>query len=188
MSNRRTVFILAVIFGVLVVVTLLQQNQPAVEEGVPSPTPAATAINVERVFPDLAVLDIQAIRLQNPQSSAAFTISRGQDGAWTVPDSEQTLDSEAATTIAQTIVLLPSVRSLPLEPDLDMETYGFQPNARLYIQVLLLNGDTHIVAVGAVTPSQEAYYALVDERETLYLLEAHAIAFLISTLETPPLT
>jgi hypothetical protein len=54
--------------------------------------------------------------------------------------------------------------------------------------VLLSNGDVHIVAVGTLTPSQAAFYALVDDHETIYLLDARAVAFLLATLESPPLT
>jgi hypothetical protein len=85
-------------------------------------------------------------------------------------------------------VLLPYEHTLPLTEDLNLSEYGFQPNARLFIQVLMSNEESHIVAIGALTPSQTSYYALVDERDTIYLIESHAVAFLISTLAAPPLT
>lgn len=185
MNNRRNLFILAAVFVALAVITLLQDRQITQQAAPPTPAPTGT---FQRIFPDMAVLDIQAIRLENPQTGDTFTISRADDGTWTAPGSEQTLDMEVATAIARTIVLLPYVESLPLIEDSELEMYGFQPGPRLFIQVLVSNGDAHIVAIGGLTPSQSAYYALVDEREMVYLLEAHAVAFLVTTLETPPLT
>jgi len=185
MRNRRSLLILAAVFAALAVITVLQNRSLSPEAAAPTAAPTGT---FQRVFPDLAVLDIQAIRLENPVDGATFTISRAQDGTWTAPGSQGTLDTEVATAIARTVVLLPYEISIPLTEDLDMGTYGFQPHARLYIQVLLSNGGTHVVAVGALTPSQTNYYALVDERDTIYLLEAHAVAFLITTLASPPLT
>ncbi len=185
MSNRRTLFIMAAVFAALVVITLLQSQQ--LNQIVAQPTAAPTG-TFQRVFPDMAVLGIQAIRLEAPQVGRSFTIARAEDGAWTAPESGQTLDEEVATALARTIVLLPYEQSLPLTEDLDLATYGFQPGPRLIIQVLLSNGDTHFVAVGAPTHSQAAFYALVDERDTMYLLEARAVAFLVTTLESPPLT
>jgi hypothetical protein len=185
MSGRRTLVILAAVFAILLVVTLLQ-NQGRVL--VPSaPTRLPTGI-YRRVFPEMAVLDIQAIRLENPQTAATFTISRAPDGRWTAPDSDRTLDTDVATTIAQTIVLLPYEGTVTLTEDSDLEGYGFQSDPRLFVQVLLSNGDAHIVAIGELTPSAAAFYALVDERDEVYLLDARAVAYLVTMLEAPPFT
>ena len=136
----------------------------------------------------MAVLDIQAIRLENPLTGATFTISRASDGTWTAPESDQTLDTDVATMIAQTIVLLPYEGIVTLTEDSDLDTYGFQSQPRLFVQVLMSNGDAHIVAIGEVTPSQAAFYALVDERNEVYLLDGRAVAYLLTTLESPPVS
>jgi hypothetical protein len=185
MNNRRTVFILAVIFGALAVITVLQTQRLRQNTSTPDAAPTGT---FQQVFPEMAVLDIQAIRMEAPQVELSFTIVRDGDGKWTAPESNLTLDEEVATALARTIVLLPYEQSLPLTEDLELATYGFQPTPRLIIQVLMSNGDTHFVAIGSPTPSQAAFYALVDERDTVYLLEARAVAFLVTTLESPPLT
>ncbi len=185
MKSRRNLFILAAVFAILLVVTLLQNQRMVLVPGAPTPLPTGI---YRRVFPQMAVLDIQAIRLENPQSGDNFTISRAADGTWTAPDSEQMLDTEVATTIAQTVVLLPYEGTVTLTEDSDLEGYGFQSDPRLFIQVLLSNGDAHIVAIGELTPSAAAFYALVDERDEVYLLDARAVAYLLTTLESPPLT
>jgi hypothetical protein len=185
MSARRNLFILAGLFLILLIATLLQNRQMELNAPAPSAIPTGT---YRRVFPDMAVLDIQAIRLETPETEQSFTISRAADGTWTAPDSEQTLDVAVATTIAQTIVLLPYESAILLTEDSGLETYGFQSSPRLLIQVLMSNGDVHIVAIGELTPSQVAFYGLVDEREEVYLLDGRAVAFLLTMLESPPLT
>jgi len=185
MNNRRTLFIMGVVFATLAIITVLQNQQ--ISQVVLTPTAIATG-TFQRVFPEMAVLDIQAIRLEAPQAGLDFTITRAEDGTWIAPESIQTLDEEVATALARTMVLLPYEQSMPLTEGLDLATYGFLPSPRLFIEMLLSNGDTHFVAVGSPTPSQAAFYALVDERDTIYLLEPHAIAFLVTMLESPPLT
>ncbi|MBC7810456.1 MAG: hypothetical protein H7175_04880 [Burkholderiales bacterium] len=182
MRNRRTLFLFIVIFAALVIVAYLQTR--------PAPLPPATAAPtpfLERIYPELAVLDIQAIRLENPTTGISFTISRAADGEWTAPDSEGVLDAQAATQIARTIALLPYQRTLELTDDTNLAEFGFEPNAQLFIQVVRVDGSANIVAVGALTASQAAYYALVDEREIIYLIESGPIRFLLNFLQTPPL-
>jgi hypothetical protein len=185
MNGRRNIVILAMVFAILLIITVLQNEQIVFSPGAPTPFPTGV---YRRVFPEMAVLDIQAIRLENPVSGVTFTISRASDGTWTAPESEQTLDTDVATMIAQTMVLLPYEGTVTLTEDSELVTYGFQTQPRLLVQVLMSNGDAHIVAVGEVTPSQAAFYALVDERDEVYLLDGRAVAYLLTTLESPPLT
>jgi hypothetical protein len=185
MTNRRNIIILAVVFAILVAITRLQNEQIVLSPGAPTPFPTGV---YRRVFPEMAVLDIQAIRLENPLTGNTFTISRAADGTWTAPESEQTLDTDVATMIAQTVVLLPYEGTVTLTEDSDLDMYGFQSQPRLLVQVLMSSGDAHIVAIGEVTPSQAAFYALVDERDEVYLLDGRAVAYLVTTLESPPLT
>lgn len=179
-SGRRTLVLFALIFAALLGLTLLQNRQQAEQ---PTPTPEVTFF---RVFPDIAVLDIQAIRLRNPAGDESFTINRADDGTWTAPDRAGTLDANAAGSIARTMVLLPYTRTLPLEADAPLETYGFQPTPVLMVEFILVNGEVHAVAVGFRTPSQTGYYAIVDDRPDLYVLERAAVDYLISILRQPP--
>lgn len=182
MRNRRTLFLFIIIFAALVIVAYLQTR--------PAPPPPATAVPtpfLERIFPELAVLDIQAIRLEDPADGRVFTISRGPTGEWTAPDSEGVLDAGAATQIARTIALLPYQRTLEITDETDLAEFGFDPNAQLFIQIVRMDGSANIVAVGGLTTSQVAYYSLVDEREELYLIESGPIRFLLDFLDTPPL-
>ncbi len=179
-GGRRTLVIFALIFLVLLALTLVQNRQVAEQ---PTPTPEVTFF---RVFPDIAVLDIQAIRLRNPAGDESFTISRAEDGTWQAPEFEGTLDENAASSIARTMVLLPYTRTLPLEADTPLDTYGFQPTPVLMVEFILVTGEVHAVAVGFRTPSETGYYAIVDDRPDLYVLERAAVDFLILVLRQPP--
>ena len=124
--NRRVLLILGIIFVALIIVTYIQSQ----------PTPIATpneAYFTSFLGRDLkmTVLDIQAIRLHDPQSEQSFIISRDSNGNWTAPDQEGSLDTDAASNIAKTVVLMPYQQAVDLEANPDLEQYGFQPNGSL---------------------------------------------------------
>ncbi len=174
--NRRPLFILTIVFVVLLAVTVAQNyftNRPTDQDN-----------GLLRIFPEIAVLDIQAIQLRTPDGSRSFTISRAGDGTWTAPGAEGTLNADAATNIARSVVLLPYQRTVPeLE---NLTEYGFAPYGILFIQVLLYNNEEHIVAIGGLTTTNDAYYTLVDERSEVYLVERGVVDYLMNYLLTPP--
>ncbi|NDJ60310.1 MAG: hypothetical protein GYB67_04245 [Chloroflexi bacterium] len=178
--RRRTLLIFALIFVALLTALLVQNRQL---EEVPPPTRPVTFF---RTFPDLALVNIQAIRLQDTESDQAFIISRDAEGNWIAPGSEGELDTEAAVSIARTIVLLPYLRTFDLEADADLATYGFQPTPIMLIEVLLVDGSAHVIAVGRRTPAETGFYALIDDRPEMYLLGLEAVTYLIAQLNTPP--
>lgn len=180
MRARRTgLIILLVIFGVLGLLTFLQQRQ---EPQVVVPT---GAVPFYRVFPDLAVLDIGGIRVRSPENDQSFTLARGEDGTWQAPGSEGTLDTEIASDIARTMALLPYI-AIVTAADADTTLYGFQPEGILSLEIALSDGTNHVVAIGYRTPTETGYYAFVDERPELYILDRAPIDYLISQLREPP--
>lgn len=181
--NRKTFLILFALFILLAAVIALQEAQ----FGQQAAENAADAAR-SRVYPGLAVLDIYAIRLSFPGLEKAFTLSRDANGEWTAPDSVGVLDTDAATNIARSIVLLTYQRTIPLAESADLSEYGFGEYAVFAVEVLLTNGEGHALAVGAVNASRSAYYALVDNYNDIYLVDRGALDFLITQLRTPPLT
>jgi hypothetical protein len=176
MMNRRTIFVLAGIFTALLIVTLVQNNlgNQSTEQIDP----------LLRIFPEMAVLDIQAIELRTPDGNYSFVISRADDGTWTAPNSTGALNTDAATTIAQTVVLLSFQRTMA-EPE-NLTELGFNPYGIFFIQVVMLNGENHGIAIGGLTPTQDTYYALIDERPDVYLVRREQIDYLMNYLLTPP--
>jgi len=174
-NGRRTIVIFAVIFVVLAVIALLPTQPAAAPE---SPYAA------NRVFVNIGEELIQAIRLRNPSGVETFTLNRALDGTWTVPDSTGTLNVYVAELIARTMVLLPY--SNTIQPESDLSVYGFVPTAGLGVEFVLNDGTTHAVVVGFRNPTETGYYAVVDNRQEIYILERAAVDFLISVLRNPP--
>jgi len=176
-NSRSSLIIFLIVFVVLALLVALQNMHY---------TPPPEATTYPSVFSDVNLDNLQAIRLRSPETGQSFVLSRAEDGTWTAPDSAGTLNATEADNIARTMVLMPFERILPLNPSDDLTTYGFTPEGILAIEILLTNGDSHAVAVGYRTPTENSYYALVDDRPSLYLLERGAIDFLISRLKSPP--
>lgn len=197
MKRRRSLPMLPallVLFLILTVLALLQGNQPPpslpqmpTATTTPAVSPVPTGMLL-RIFPELAVTDIQAIRLEDPANNLSFTISRGPNGAWTAPEQAGTLDTSAASAIARTFVLLPYARSINITSDTDFNAYDFGTTPRLLFQLILSDRTGHAVAIGGLTPDGTAYYALVDERDEIYLIERGPVDFLNGYIQSPPLT
>jgi hypothetical protein len=185
MTNRRIVWILLVVFVLLVAATMLQKRESQPEPTEPTPVPTAS---FTRLFPDMAVLDIQAIRLMNPNTGVTFDISREADGTWIALDGDGVLDQSAARSVAEAIVLMPYGRSLPLTDETNLQDFGFDPKGLLFVVVLLADGRQHAMAVGGLTPSKEEHYVVADEREEIFLVPRGPIDLLIKTFVSPPLT
>lgn len=80
--KRRGVFGLLLLFVALAGIAVFQM-QPTVQPTIGELQATATMLGTPiftRVYPDMAVLDIQAIRLRSPISNQEFVISRGADG------------------------------------------------------------------------------------------------------------
>lgn len=178
MKNNRLVIILLIVFVALATLLAIQTSQP-------SSSTVTTSDCSYCVFKDLRIDDIRAIRLRSPETGRTFTIARADDGSWTAPDSSGTLNVDGAELIARTMVVLPFHRTVPLSTSDDKATYGFTPEGILAVDIVLSSG-SHAVAIGYRTPTSDAYYALVDDRPDLYLLERSAVDFLIAALKTPP--
>ncbi len=181
--NRRLLIILGVVFIALAIITFLQSRPKPIE---------IAAIDQFSSFLgrdlNMTVLDIQAIRLRDPQTEQSFVISRDTSGNWTAPNNEGSLDTVAASNIAKTVVLMPYTQSIKLTDITNLEQYGFQPNGILSIEIVLTDGSGHVIAAGGLTPDGYQYYVLVDEQPGLFLIERGAVDYLRTQLVQPPLT
>jgi uncharacterized protein DUF4340 len=182
--NRRILLILGIVFAALVAVTYFQYRAATT----PIPNEALFASFIGRDL-NMTVLDIQAIRLRDPQSDQSFVISRDSNGNWTAPDSEGSLDTDIASNIAKTVVLMPYKEAFALEANPDLSQYGFQPNGSLSVDVILKNtSEGHVIAVGDLSPSGLEYYVLVDDKPQVFLIDRGAVDYLKTQLTKPPLT
>ena len=114
-----------------------------------------------------------------------FLLNRTANGTWTAPEASGTLNTPVADLIARTMILLPYTGTTQAETD--MSVYGFVPTAGLTVEFVLTDGTTHGIVVGFRNPTETGYYAAVDNRAEIYILERAAVDFLISVLRNPPI-
>ncbi|MBZ0299797.1 MAG: hypothetical protein K8J31_08660 [Anaerolineae bacterium] len=193
MNNRRSLPMLFVLFVVLAVAAVLTSQKPETPPDTSlqvtvEVTEEATELpqgNLLRVFPDLAVLDIQAIRLQDLETDQELTLVRDAQGQWTAPDLNGELDAEAVSSLARTLVLFPYARSINIVSDTRFEDYGLAPRPQILIQILLVDGGTHVIAIGHLSEAGYSYYTLVDERDEIFQIERGAVDFLKNLIASP---
>lgn len=196
MRNRRTLIILATVFVSLLVAVILQgrlqTNPTATAPPGVALTPVATPgelAELPRVFEDFRVADIMRLRLAEPNGEASLTLERSGDGSgWTAPDVDGELDPEAAQSIVGTVVLLPYLDIASASPETNLAEYGFVTSNTLAIsvEVVLVDGEQHMIFLGGRNPEGNGFYAIVDQREGFYILDARPIEFLRQQLRNPP--
>lgn len=160
---------------------------PASATPTPTPTPEIPSGTLLRVFPELTVLEIQAIQLQNLEIDREFTLARDAEGNWIAPDLEGEVDSASASSIARTLALLPYGRSLNILPETRFTEYGLAPRPRLIFTILKVDGSSHVIAVGNLTDTQHAYFVLADDRDELFQVERGPVDFLANFIVSPPI-
>jgi hypothetical protein len=179
-AGRSTLIIFAVVFLVLAATAYFQQA------GQNQPVPQAADVPFARVFPILTDSDIQAIRLEDPNTGAFLTLVRDAAGAWNAPDLPTALNPQTMDAIALTIALLPVQRILADTASGDLRAYGFDPAGTLAVQIVTTTGIQHGVIIGGLVATGEAYYALVDNTPDIYILERRAVDYLIVALRDRP--
>lgn len=177
MKPNRTLILLLMVFVALAAVVAYQNAQRQAELSRPIPLTNA-------VFSTFVADDIQAIRLRSPESGESFSMVRANDGTWT--SDSGTLVQDEANGIARTMVAMTYDSTFTLPEGQNLTTYGFTPEGVLAVEIVLSNGESHAVAVGYRTPTEENYYAVVDDRTELYLILRAPVDYLISRLKSPP--
>jgi hypothetical protein len=187
-KSRRGLLALLVIFMVLVVAVVWQQNREInpVNPDSDGAAAALTGVGSGResfLFPEVAVLDIVTINLRNPNDDTTLTFTRSDDGTWFAADNRGVLNADAASAVARTIVLTSFEREIPLTAETPLGQYGFLPYGTLFVEFITVDGEEHIIAVGGLTNDRAYIYVIVDDRSTLYLVPRGPIDFLIQMLE-----
>lgn len=183
MKNRNSLFILGGVFVVLMIITVIQMNRPR------TITPSEAAFDdgqiaqlensPNRIYIDWTVDDIQAVQLYSPLMSLTLTFSRYENG-WEFPDMPRLPDQEVIESLAKTVSILPFEYQIQGVQPAQYPEFGLtQSESLLFIQIIRLDGNLHVIAVGDLTPTQDGYYALVDDKEEVFVIQRDAIAFLL---------
>lgn len=185
-GNRRFLVILLMIFLLLAAALALQENSSRNVQPTPQSTP-----QLRRIFPDLAVLDIIALRVQDRITGETFTIARDIDGTWLAQsvdqETTQPLEENAGTNLVRSFVLLGHVQTIELTEERALAEFGFRSDAQMYITAITADNIQHAVAVGDPLQTGPYYYVIIDDRPEIYVVDRAAIDYLAAVLDTPPL-
>lgn len=187
-----TLLALLVIFIVLAVLVIIQEPRtPSALEPTPQPTDQTKGFGENRVYINLDGDAIQAIRLLDPHSGQSVTFARNPIRFWTAPFIENvTLDQTVMGYIERTLELMPYAHQFIPQAE-RLTEYGFLPDGRHYFSVLFTmdDGTIHTIAIGNPTEygGRAVYYAVVDEREEMYLIYREPIDYLIEQFLKPPI-
>lgn len=174
----RGIIILLVVFLALAGLLYLQDSGVIGEDEPPTSTPA-----LSRVFPQLAVSDIIALQLQAGES-LTLTIARDNQGNWVAPELDAPLNQTLVQQLAASFALMPFSRTIE-ETD-NLEQFGFRQPPAFMISALTLDAQYGII-IGDFLQNGTEYYALVDERPGVYIVQRGAIDFIAGFLTDPPL-
>jgi len=178
MKSRSLFAGMALCLVVLVAVALWQG---APRPAPPTPTPTADLRDIFTVFEGIASADIQALRVDDPQSDRDLILERTPDGQWRLAGyDDDTLDQLIAENIARTVAFMPFVEVVPALPLERYADYGLTPEMFwLQIQAILKDGRELTIGIGAAAAIPEGgYFAVVDDRPDVYVLNRGAVDFL----------
>lgn len=189
MKRRSGLILVAVFIGLVIILLLQSVSQPA---DTPESIATQAAQQAQDTLANFNLLgqrlafsdtDLVAVRVRSPLSGQSFTMTRDTVGNWLAAEGQPPLDSQTADSTARTVVLLPHQRDeIAIGPETNLANYGFNPQGQIAVEVVLVNGRSHAVAIGALSPSQLAYYAIVDSLPTVLVVERGAVDFLLVIL------
>ncbi len=182
--KQRPLLILLVVFVALLIVAYWQ-IQPG-----PATTNAEFVANLPYLGKDLnySLSDIVAVRLRDPRNEQVFVLGKDASGSLEAPLHQGSLNQAQASNILKSVVVLLYNNTIPITETTRLEDFGFAPEGILAIEILLADGQGHGISVGNQTPTGDGYYALVDNRPQIYVLERGVVEYLHFQLSNPPLT
>jgi hypothetical protein len=188
--KRRMAGLLLLLGGFVGMVALLVLSGQ--QEDIPFLPTAPPATSIPQVYETIEFGDINAVRLEDPNSDRAITYVLADDGQWVSPElAGQTLDQAEIRLLLRTLDVLPYERRFPLDDDADLTQYGFQQlSAFMFVQFVTVDDSEHFLIIGdPIDPTAETpiFYALVDDRPDVYLIDGGAVFYLVDKLLNPPL-
>lgn len=183
MRKHRGLILGLIAFVVLLALAFLQSQQgPLLRPAPVQPTPRPTSAAPEdsgRLFTGWTAADVFALRLQDPHTGATRTIQRNEAGNWFITERPQAqLDQQIADTIINTIAIMPVLLTLADIDPTTYDQYGLTDDNVFILAQVILPDREHVVAIGDVTPDARGHYALADDREAVYIVDARAVAYL----------
>lgn len=187
LSGLLILILIAVGMGALL---LLDEQRDDVAPIRATTAPTAPARDL---FGGVGVDDITAIQLVDPNSGRRLALVMTTDDEWIMPEAPaRQIDQRTARLIARTVADMPYQRDFIAEQALSH--YGFRADGAHSFSVFFItrSNEEHAVLIGNPTGDIErrtpgaGFYALVDEREALYIIPYDPIFYLIDQMLSPP--
>jgi hypothetical protein len=180
-ANQRTFLtVLGVLFMVLLGVALAQTISLNNTFNA-SLTPTLDQRIVNSLFREWNEDNVVAVRLDDPINDIDMVINRVNTTQWQLQgEAVEQINQETLNLIVKTVAYIPFTDILTDIPDTNLSNFALTEDLIwLQIQVILDNNDTHVIALGARVPTVDGgYYALVDERSEVFVLNRGAIDYL----------
>ncbi|QPC83465.1 DUF4340 domain-containing protein [Phototrophicus methaneseepsis] len=158
----------------------LASNQPIVVPPTPTPVPMLNAPGV--VFVGFSAQDIQRFQVTDHASGESLVLVRGEDNLWTVLDDDRALDQSTVEVLMSVYGFVEAVDAID---GADLEALGLAEPAYT-IQATDSSERTFKIQLGDTDASGTRMYALVDDYDTVAVIEADALSTIIGWLEEPP--
>jgi len=191
-QQRINLFVLMLVFFGLLGYVLFVQPQRLAQPSDPAPAPTTLAQNsvddllsavpqeagVIRQLFDWPPDAIQSMQVEAVQDGSTMTLVRTTEG-WQMVEIDQAIDQDVAESLATTAAILPYVQQIQNADETAFASYGLTTETlQILIKVILEDGTQHGVAVGYPTADGFGFYAVVDEREAVYVVPREPINFL----------
>lgn len=186
MNNRTTIYLLIGAFLLLLGIGIFQTMRD-----MPQAAAASTVIstddplrelreNPNRIFMDFESEAIQAFSILDPYTGATFTLVNTSNNQWESPEFGAGISPDVAQQLAFAIAVMPYLQKLDAVAPENYADFGLtQADAYLLISIVLKSGAQHGIVIGDVTSDNMGHYGLVDDRDSLYVLDARPIAFIV---------
>ncbi|MFZ6027535.1 MAG: DUF4340 domain-containing protein [Chloroflexota bacterium] len=175
MQKRLTWILVLAFLALLALLLWMPRWQEALVEPTETPTPSAALLF------DVTPEQIVGMRIVSAEGKA-FEVERDESGSWIAPGMAA-IDSTAIDSSIDQFVGTQVLNELA-EPS-DLSLYGLSYPVGYVLTIRFLDGSTHILAHGDVTPTGQGYYALIDNTR-LVILSKYSLGRLLDFVDNPP--
>jgi hypothetical protein len=174
---KRSTWILLGIFGVVLAFAIYYQYSPRKAVVNATSTPGTTVL-----FNNVDEKSISTLRVEDINGKAV-ALGRDTAGVWAVtePKGGPTDVAQAEMAVSQ---LLELASTASLDPSSDLGIFGLS-KASYTITITMNGGEKYVLLIGDVTPTQNGYYARLDQ-EPPDIVNKTSIDALLGLLAHPP--
>lgn len=182
--NKTTTYVLLGLFAALLIYVLAVQ-QPADNVAATQTATAQVAVAPPKNLWSLTVDQVVGVTIADHSQGKTTSFSRPSPSeSWTVTAPEARPADQLA--IANQVATLGSLSyASEITSTTDLSSFEVL-SPTIQISVTLANGTTYRLDVGALSPINSAYYAVVNGQAPLYTVYSSTLASYLSLLDTPP--